>query len=190
MTIKILDGIKKFQEHLLEVGVARAVLALPAPRMLALSSPTTEDAGPASVFARVITEAEIKEVSRDLFVSGHYSLAVQESYKAVEKYIANKSGKNKSGTTLMEQVFSPNSPILSWSSMQSESEKNEQKGYFSLYSGAMMGIRNPVTHEFNWVDDPEISLDLIMFAQHLLRKAKKAKLTIQGKSIITRNHKG
>jgi hypothetical protein len=54
------------------------------------------------------------------------------------------------------------------------SEQDEQKGYQRLYSGAMLGIRNPVTHEFNWVDDSDLALELLVFAQHLLRKAKSA----------------
>jgi Protein of unknown function (Hypoth_ymh) len=108
MMLRVLEGIRKFQEHLLELGLARAVLALPAPRMLALPSPTAEGAGPASVFARVVTEAEIQKVSRDLFMSGHYSLAVQEAYKAVDKYVKEKAGPlSLTGTKLMELAFSP-----------------------------------------------------------------------------------
>src|SRR3546814_10506816 len=78
------------------------------------------------------------------------------------------------GTTLMEQAFSPNAPYLKWSSMENASEVDEQKGYHRLFSGAMLGIRNPTTHEFGWVDEPELALELIVFAQHLLRKAKAA----------------
>jgi uncharacterized protein (TIGR02391 family) len=176
MTLRVLERLRKFQEHLLELGVARAVLALPAPRMLGLPSPTAEGAEPASVFARVVIEPEIEQVSRDLFMSGHYSLSVQEAYKAVDKYVKDKSGSSAStGTPLMEVVFSPNAPLLYWTERKTASEIDEQKGYQRLYSGAMLGIRNPVTHEFNWVDDPELALELIVFAQHLLRKAKTAK---------------
>src|SRR5215472_5193498 len=107
MTLKILNSVKRFQEHLLELGVARGVLALPAPRVLALPSPTSEEAGAANVFAITITEPEIEAVSRDLFVSGYYSLAVQEAYKAIEKYVEDKAGPSKvSGTQLMDVVFS------------------------------------------------------------------------------------
>jgi hypothetical protein len=86
MTTPLLDRIKRLQEHVLEVGLAQAVLALPAPRMLALPGPG-EGAGIASIYMKAVTESEIESVSRDLFASGHYSLAVQESYKAVEKYV-------------------------------------------------------------------------------------------------------
>jgi hypothetical protein len=91
MTLRVLEGLRRFQEPLLELGVARAVLALPAPRLLSLPSPAAEGAEPASLFARVITEPEIEEVCRDLFVSGYYSISVQEAYKAVDKYVAAKT---------------------------------------------------------------------------------------------------
>jgi uncharacterized protein (TIGR02391 family) len=175
MTLRLLDGIRRLQEHLLEVGLARSVLALPAPRMLSLPSPTAEGSEPASVFTRLVTEPEIRGVSSDLFVSGHYNLSVAEAYKAVDKFVAERvPAVVQNGTTLMEQIFSPVAPHLRWSKMETQSEIDEQKGYHRLYSGAMLGIRNPTTHEFGWVDEPELALELIVFAQHLLRKAKTA----------------
>ena len=175
MTLRLLDGIRRFQEHLLEIGVARSVLALPAPRMLALPSPTAEGSEPASVFARLITETEIRGVAADLFVSGHYNLSVAEAFKAVDKFVAERvPSLAQNGTPLMEQVFAPGAPHLRWSKMETLSQIDEQKGYHRLYSGAMLGIRNPTTHEFGWVDEPELALELVVFAQHLLRKAKAA----------------
>lgn len=177
MTLRILEGIRRLQEHLLETGLARSVLALPAPRMLALPSPTAEASEPASVFARLITEPEIHDVSSDLFVSGHYNVAVAEAYKAVDRFVAARAPSfMHNGTTLMDQVFAPAAPYLRWSKMETPSQIDEQKGYHRLYSGAMLGIRNPTTHEFGWVDEPELALELIVFAQHLLRKAKLAEL--------------
>lgn len=177
MTLQLLEGIRRFQEHLLEIGLARSVLALPAPRMLALPSPSAEGSEPASVFARLVTEPEIRDVSSDLFVSGHYNLSVAEAFKAVDKFVSSRVPEvPQNGTTLMDQIFAPASPYLQWSDMKTTSQVDEQKGYHRLYSGAMLGIRNPTTHEFGWVDEPELALELIVFAQHLLRKAKLAQL--------------
>jgi uncharacterized protein (TIGR02391 family) len=173
MKIPVLDRIRRFQEHVLEVGLAQAVLSLPAPRMLALLASGSETASVASIYGKTVTEREIESVSRDLFASGHYSLAVQESYKAVEKFVQQKSAElGLSGTKLMQFVFSTTAPKLYWTERKTQSEQDEQQGYLMLYGGAMLGIRNPVTHEFGWVDDPIMSLELILFAQHLLRKAK------------------
>lgn len=177
MTIKVVEAIRKLQEHILEVGLARSLLALPAPRMLALPAPTGEEAGIANVFTLAITEPEIVEVSRDLFASGHYSLAVQEAYKAVDKFVADRAGlATLSGSKLMDQVFGPNSPLLTWSQRKTTSQQDEQAGYHRLFSGAMLGIRNPVAHEFNWIEEPDVALELLIFAQHLLHKAKIAQL--------------
>ncbi len=171
----IVDRLLKLQEHILEVGLAQAVLALPAPRMLGLPAPSSEGASSANIFVHSITESEIVEVSRDLFVSGHYSLAVQEAYKAVEKAVqAQASEHAKAGTSLMDFVFSVDKPRLAWSDRNTQSEVDEQRGYQRLFSGAMLGIRNPVAHEFDWVESPEVALELLMFAQHLFRKAKQA----------------
>ena len=125
---------------------------------------------------KTVTEPEIQEVSRDLFASGHYSLAVQEAYKAVEKFVQRKAREHGlSGTKLMQNVFSADSPRLFWTERKNPSEEDEQKGYMMLYAGAMLGIRNPITHEFNWVEDQDVALELLLFAQHLLRKARSAK---------------
>lgn len=79
-----------------------------------------------------------------------------------------------SGSTLMERVFSVGKPQLQWTSRTTASEKNQHSGYSRLFSGAMIGIRNPTTHEFDWITEPEEAIELIVFAQHLLRKAKAA----------------
>ena len=177
MTSKLVDSLRKLQEYIFEVGLARSVLALPAPRMLALPSPSSDEATSSNVFILTVTEPEIVAVSRDLFASGHYSLAVQEAYKAVDKVVAKIAKKSGiSGTSLMDTVFSPKSPILVWTGRLTTSQQDEQSGYHRLFSGAMLGIRNPVTHEFRWVDDPNIALELLVFAQHLVRKAKAARL--------------
>lgn len=64
--MKLLERIRKYQEHLLELGVARGVLALPAPRMLSLPSPTSEGAEWVNLYSGLITEAEIIDATRDL----------------------------------------------------------------------------------------------------------------------------
>jgi uncharacterized protein (TIGR02391 family) len=178
MTIPLVSRLKQFQEFLLEAGMARSVLALPAPRMLAISAPSAEGAGPANVFASMVTEPEIEAVARDLFVSGHYSLAVQQAYKAVEKFIEDKVGRlPATGTTFMDTIFSPNKPMLHWTDRVTISEMDEQRGYQRLYSGAMLGIRNPVVHEFDWIEESGVALELLVFAQHLLRKARAARVS-------------
>jgi uncharacterized protein (TIGR02391 family) len=170
------NKIKKFQEHLLESGLARSTVAAAAPRMTLQSSVNGEISEENNLFSITIKDTEIVKASRDLFVSGYYSLAVQESFKALDKFISDKSNVSNSGSTLMDQSFSPSRPILFWSNRTNQSEKDEQTGYHFMYKGAMMGIRNPVTHEINWVTEAGRALELISLAQHLIRKAKEAQV--------------
>ncbi|WEK03803.1 MAG: TIGR02391 family protein [Candidatus Devosia phytovorans] len=168
-----LEGVRRFREFLLEVGASQSTLALPAPRMLALAAPE-EEVDPQRLYTVLIVEPELVEVSRDLFVSGHFSLAIQEAFKALEKFLQVRVDNFASGTTRMDQVFSPKSPQLAWSNRRNQSEMDEQLGYHRMFAGAVQGIRNPCAHEFNWVDEPETALDLLLFVQHLLRKARMA----------------
>jgi uncharacterized protein (TIGR02391 family) len=139
--------------------------------MLMLGGPEDE-ADPQRLFGAMVVEPEIVEVSRDLFVSGHFSLAIQEACKALEKLLQDKSGNGETGTVLMDQIFSPKSPTLAWSVRKTKSQVDEQLGYHRIYGGAMLGIRNPCTHEFNWVDDGKTALEILVLIQHLLRKAR------------------
>ena len=70
----------------------------------------------------------------------------------------------------MQRAFSPHNPLLKLSNLQTPSEQDEQRGYMDIYAGAMTGIRNPRAHEFQLVDTPESALEMIVLANHLMRK--------------------
>lgn len=177
--MNLLDRIRDFQKYLYQSGLARGTLALPAPSLLALPSPTASDLELDLIFDRFVDEPEIVQVSRDLFDSGHYNISVHEAFKALDNYIQDKVSEFQlSGTSLMDQVFSPNDPKLYWSERKTRTQKDQHAGYHRLFSGAMLGIRNPTGHEFAWIDAPEEALECIVFAQHLLKKAKSATLKI------------
>ena len=70
----------------------------------------------------------------------------------------------------MKEVFSANSPVLKLNAFESQSEKDEQIGYMEIFAGAMVGIRNPRAHEHELADQPEAALEMIVLANHLMRK--------------------
>ncbi|GEM_PF-988437 len=152
-----------------------STISLPAPKFLLLPSSQDESSKEEILFSHLVKEPEIESVSRDLFESGFYNLAVFEAFKALNKFIQEKSCRNDlSDRKLMQQVFSENDPTLFWSDRNSISEKDEQKGYMLIYEGSFAAIRNPCSHETDWIDDHQTALDAILIAQHLLRKAKTA----------------
>lgn len=177
MTPKIFESLRQLQEKIRSSGFGGGSLSLPAPRLLLLPSATSESKEEI-LFSELVTEPEIIEVSRDLFESGFYNQAVTEAYKALDLYIQDKVGRTDlSGTELMQLVFSTAKPVLTWSKRRTLSEKNEQKGYQLIYSGSFIGIRSPCTHAKEWISDHSDALDVILLAQHLLRRAKSAKLS-------------
>ena len=102
----MLDRVRKLQRAIVEAGLGRNVLGLPAPRTMLIEEHTSQDTTGTTVFSSAVVEAEIISVSRDLFASGHYNISVAEAYKALEKYVAGRVGLDQSGTALMENVFS------------------------------------------------------------------------------------
>ena len=100
---------------------------------------------------------------------------MSEAFKALDIFIKKKVGETEaSGAKLVQRVFSVGDPELVWSDRKTLSEKDHHRGYHLLFQGGFTGIRNPTTHELDWITEPEDALDALMLAQHLLRKAKLA----------------
>jgi len=74
----------------------------------------------------------------------------------------------------MERVFSPKSPILAFNDLADESDRDEQKGFMMMLSGAVAGLRNPRAHKLI-KDDPEQALEFIAFISLLAKLVDKAK---------------
>ena len=92
------------------------------------------------------------------------------AFKFVNNMVKEKSGVgDKDGADLMWKVFSDNSPGLMLNPLQSQSDKDEQKGYMHIYAGVMMGIRNPRAHEHETLDSPQDALERLVLANHLIR---------------------
>lgn len=177
---RFFDRLRSLQSFIKERGLGSSQLTLPAPRLLLLPDPSSVDAKEEVLFAQFVTEEEIVSVCKDLFESGFYSQAVEESFKALDKLIKSASGNNMlSGVKLVNEVFSPNDPVLCWSDRSTISEIDEHKGYHQIFAGVFLGIRNPTSHEIGWISDHTQALDAILIAQHLVRKTKKAIKTRQ-----------
>ena len=121
-------------------------------------------------FDEMVTSQDLVDATRQLFVDGHYANAVEDAFKCVNNAVKEKSKVSNDGDSLMRHVFSANSPVLMLNSFQSESDRNEQRGYMDIFAGAMTGIRNPRAHEHEIVDDPETALEMLIIANHLMRK--------------------
>lgn len=129
-------------------------------------------------YDQLVTDQQLRDTTRDLFMDGYYALAVEEAFKCVNNTVKARSGlASADGVSLMNQAFSANAPALRLNSLVSESERNQQVGYMQIFAGCMMGIRNPRAHEHRYLDEPHIALEMLTWANHLIRMVNKATKT-------------
>lgn len=134
-------------------------------------SPADVAPEPRDCFDDLVTNDLIRQASGALFRDRYYARAVEEAFKCLNNAVKDKSGLSSTdGAGLMTTVFSANSPILKLNEFQSDSDKKEQQGYMEIYAGSMTGIRNPRAHEHTLVDSQDVALELLVLANHLMRK--------------------
>tara|TARA_R110001606_G_scaffold384882_3_gene548043 strand:+ start:8063 stop:8290 length:228 start_codon:yes stop_codon:yes gene_type:complete len=68
----------------------------------------------------------------------------------------------------MERAFNPSNPAIRFNALADQSDKDEQKGFMMMFSGAVAGLRNPRAHSFI-EDDPERALEFIAFVSLLAK---------------------
>ena len=94
---------------------------------------------------------KITSVAKSRFASTHYADAVESSLKeinsCVKDIVRRKTGNELDGAPLMRTAFSPKNPIIVLDDLSTESGKNIQQGYMEIFSGAIIGIRNPKAHD-------------------------------------------
>jgi uncharacterized protein (TIGR02391 family) len=129
-----------------------------------------EDAAAKAVraYAGLDLHPEIARAAGKLYMDGHYSNAVEAAVKRLNGLVRMRSDLEIDGTSLMEKAFSPSNPVLKFNSLADQSDRDEQKGFMMMFSGAVSGLRNPRAHGFI-KDDPERALEFIAFASLLAK---------------------
>jgi uncharacterized protein (TIGR02391 family) len=134
----------------------------------------TPDGRAGRAFDELDIHPGIKGAVGKLFRDGHYSNAIEDACKALNKMVQTRSGRpDLTGTSLMQQVFSPKVPVLRFNKLQTESDRDEQQGLMFLYAGAMLALRNPRAHELIR-DDSEQSLEYVGFLSLLAKLLDRA----------------
>lgn len=111
---------------------------------------------------------DIERAAGQLYRDGHYANAIVDAVKALNNLVRLRSGEEKDGTSLMEYVFGPKTPILKFNNLADQSDVDEQKGFMMMFSGAVAGLRNPRAHKFI-KDDPERALEFIAYISLLAK---------------------
>jgi uncharacterized protein (TIGR02391 family) len=95
----------------------------------------------------------------------NYFHAVFEATKSIAEKIRSETGLTSDGSTLVDEAFSFKStiPHLALSSLQTESEQSEQKGFANLLKGVFGTFRNTTAHApiVTWVIEEQDALDIL-----------------------------
>lgn len=83
--------------------------------------------------------------------------------KIVKKKIVKiATGEELDGDSLINRAFKESDPIIKLNDLNTQSEKDFQKGYFFLFKGAVFAIRNPLSHDSSKISNLEGFHKLIM----------------------------
>jgi len=110
----------------------------------------------------------------------NYFHAVFEAMKSIAAKVRKLSGLTSDGSELVQQAFGmagAKNPVLAISSLSTETEKGEQRGFASLLVGLFGTIRNPLAHnpKIEWAMSEQDALDILTMASLIHRKLDRAR---------------
>lgn len=116
---------------------------------------------------------QIISVAKGRFDNGHYADAVEAAFKEintrVKKTYRDRTSIEKDGAKLMQAAFSVQNPIIKLGDTSTETGNNIQQGYMEMFTGAMIGIRNPQAHN-NLLISKENAIRKLHYASMLMYK--------------------
>jgi uncharacterized protein (TIGR02391 family) len=90
---------------------------------------------------------EVYKYCQPELMQENYFHAVFEACKGLFQRIRDLSGIQTDGANLIDKVFSVEKPFLAFNTLQTETEKSEQRGFAQLLKGCAGAIRNPLAHD-------------------------------------------
>ena len=122
------------------------------------------------------THPEIFKYCRAELLEENYFHAVFEAAKGLAQRVRDLSGLNTDGGELIAEAFSVKSPIIAFNSLQTETERSEQKGITNLMIGLFGAIRNPTAHapKITWAMPEQDAIDVFALVSFIHRKLDNA----------------
>jgi uncharacterized protein (TIGR02391 family) len=109
------------------------------------------------------------------YLNGHYRDAVLNSIVAIFDLIRERTGLDLDGANLVGEAFSLERARLIFSEIDTDSGKNDQKGFMQIIQGAYLGIRNTKAHSLDHDLDENKAAQYLIFASLIARRVFDAK---------------
>lgn len=119
-------------------------------------------------------EPKLWDVVRGSLEGRKFTNAILDAIYLLSDVIRERSGLDGDGVQLVGAAFGGDSPKLKVSRLQTESEKNVQRGIESLLRGVYQAIRNPRSHGAH-DDNERDAAAILLFLDYLLRIVDKSR---------------
>lgn len=130
-------------------------------------------------------EQDLWEIIAKNYENESYSSAILDAMHLLTENIRNKTGLEGDGSSLVGQAFGGENPKIQLNKLQTESEKNIQKGIQEILKGLYTAIRNPRSHD-KLTDTKEEADSIIYFINYLLKIIDKSKLCFEESTFLKR----
>ncbi|MDQ5884289.1 MAG: hypothetical protein QG556_628 [Pseudomonadota bacterium] len=104
------------------------------------------------------------------YINGHFREAVFNSVVAIFDLIRQRTGLDLDGQNLVNTAFSLDKPHLVFSNLDSESGRNDQKGFMQILIGCYSGIRNRNAHSLINDINKQDAAQYLVFASLLVKR--------------------
>ncbi len=130
-------------------------------------------------------DVELWEVIQKDYDTKNYTGAILDAVFKLTDTIRNKTGLEGDGSSLIGQAFGGEDPRIKLNKLQTDSEKDIQKGIQDILRGIYTGIRNPRSHD-SMSDDKSSTDAIIVFINYLLRLIDQSKLRFSEEDFLDR----
>lgn len=128
---------------------------------------------------------ELWEAIKKNYESENYTGAILDAVFALTNTIRNKTGLEGDGANLVGQAFGGDNPKIKLNKLQTDSEKDVQRGIQEILRGIYTAIRNPRSHDA--ASDTKTTADaIIIFLNYLLSLIDKSKLSFDENDFLKR----
>lgn len=124
---------------------------------------------------------DLWEAISSSYQEGNYKHAILDAIHFLSTVLRDRSGADGDGVALVGQALGGDAPKLRVNALQTESERNVQKGIEHLLRGIYLAVRNPRSHEAS-KDSQQDADPIIHFLDYILRivNASKEAFTVDG----------
>lgn len=129
--------------------------------------------------------ADLWESTRENYEGKNYSGAISDAFYYLTELIRSKSGIDGDGSALIGQAFGGDKPKIKLNRLQTESDKNIQKGMEQILRGLYLAIRNPRSHDKTIDAEPDAQA-IIIFINYISKQLDQARSQFSRHDFINR----